>query len=375
MAQECTWTWTQVIESGSTKDTISVHFLFRLEGNTPVSWSVFVGPPAQPVQKILDLAPSGVARLDARLRSGAELNGAASLVVIPETGTTVLWASNWQYGFPPIREMLDGSLVELSDNLPIVPIPSTPPDPPPPPVDPRSAEEPLAPVVRPATGHEGDLFPYVYIRSWPEPPKSEVDLVFAQYPYLLSDPLTGAFFAALAALRNGGDTGARGAMQALAIDYVEGQSTQDPSILTPPFVTDPGQLPAPLPSFPEILRLALSAAGRDPSTVIAEIWALTGTSCESAKGLFETTSYQEALVAVWQSYFALVIELGCDPGLRDALARDIVADHLLRWLSDRCAATVTSEQLVSLAQATVVLPAAVFPLPPASSPSLTGPKA
>jgi hypothetical protein len=79
-------------------------------------------------------------------------------------------------------------------------------------------------------------------------------------------------------------------------------------------------------------------------------------------------------VQVWQSWFALVIELGYDARLRDALARVLVVDHLLRYLTGHGDAPPADATLVALAQATIVLPASIFPLPPAcASPGLSPP--
>ena len=98
---------------------------------------------------------------------------------------------------------------------------------------------------------------------------------------------------------------------------------------------------------------------------------------------FESSDYAQAIDRVWQSYFALVITLGYDTALLDALTRALRLSHLITVALQPPApgdsaptappqapelappATTSVAQIAALREATLVLPAQVFPLPPA----------
>jgi hypothetical protein len=190
----------------------------------------------------------------------------------------------------------------------------------------------------------------------------------------VSRALPDSFAVTLARLRQSRAPDAREQMEEAAVRYIEGAPFDGQSFTDAPFVPDPSALPAPFPRYPEVYRLAANAPCRDPGEVIAEIWRAVGFPCEQAGAHLASTGYAQALMRVWQSYFALVVGLGCTPILRGSLAELLVVDHLLRWLSSRCGAPVAREQLERLASATIILPASIFPLPPrGASPVITSP--
>jgi len=82
--------------------------------------------------------------------------------------------------------------------------------------------------------------------------------------------------------------------------------------------------------------------------------------------LLSSPACADATTAAWQSYFALSIMPGHDNALLSTLTRFLGAVHLLNHLylpapsSPPSAATLTA-----LAHASIVLPAAIFPLPAA----------
>jgi len=200
----------------------------------------------------------------------------------------------------------------------------------------------------------GDLFPYVYMRIWPDPPAELVALEFVAYPYPLNEPPTGEYLQQMVQLRASGEKDAREKMEQLSVDYIEGKS----------FVSDPKKLEGPVASYPAILRFVLHPGDESAEEIIAEVFRLLGLTPEETRVYLASAEYTTLIVRVWQSYFALVVELGYDVLLRDELVKLLVVDHLLRWLVDTRASAPTRQELDKLARASITLPKEIFPLPP-----------
>lgn len=246
------------------------------------------------------------------------------------------------------------------------------------PVDPIDPVEPI-PIIN---SHPEELFPYVYVRRWPK--VSALDLLMGFVQYVGASPPSSTFFDDLVLARNHG----RDAAQALALQFIDG----DPPYQND-FVGSLGQLAGPVGQFADVLRQLprpetsasdwLAKAREQLSQLLAS-HALTWS-------YFGSAEYAQALDRVWQSYFALVVTLGYDTALLDALTRVLVMAHLIEvalvpYGGPGAAGTDASAVLpqpvhVSVAQvkvllrATVVLPAQVFPLPPAQLPALSPPSA
>ena len=248
---------------------------------------------------------------------------------------------------------------------PLPPVPT--PVPPAPPVDPV---EPL-PVLN---SHPEELFPYVYVRRWPK--ISASDLLHGFVQYASASPPCCSFFEDLVAARAPG----REAVQSLALRFIDGDAPYQGL-----FIGDLDCLPGPVGQFASLLE-QLPASHENPlewlATARAEVvqllqrYALTWSYLESG-------NYLQTLDRVWQSYFALVITLGYDAALLDGLTRTLQMAHLiavaLQPQSQGMAAVgaasetpaplqpapISAAQIALLREATVVLPAQVFPLPPA----------
>ncbi len=246
--------------------------------------------------------------------------------------------------------------------------PPQPPSPPPPaptpvpPVPPVDPIEPL-PVVH---SHPEELFPYVYVRRWPKISASDLWYSFVQYTS--ASPPCGSFFEDLVAARCQG----REAAQLLALRFIDGEAPYQGR-----FIGSLDKLPGPLGEF---VALQAQLPVTDPNlqdwlaavhaqvTQLLKRYALTWSYLES-------DNYLQALDGVWQSYFALVITLGYDTALLDGLTRTLQMAHLIAVASraqdpgmataGAASVSISSAQTASLRAATVVLPAQVFPLPPA----------
>jgi hypothetical protein len=362
MAHELCGTWTEtVVDNNGRRDTLIFDFTAWIEHERLVSWRVACRTEQCPMPVQLGpFGPDESAVIDQRFPGHHLVSGELRCLQAPH-GAILIETPHFIYGYQhQAMQTLLGTLVVLgcAGEPPIEP----PIEPRPPHPDRRSEPESVS-ILAPAAAHGCELFPYVYMSLWPAPAPDELALGFAHYPYPLDTLPSGPLVQALARLRKAGAPDARDAMRRAAVEYIESDD----------FVRRIGSLPAAFSRYGEIHGLAADA-GRHPGEVVAEIFALLEQGRAAAGAWLDSPAYTADLVQVWQSWFALVIELGYDARLRDALARVLVVDHLLRSLTGACDTAPAEASLVALAQATIVLPAGIFPLPPASaSPGLSPP--
>ncbi|HEX4417900.1 MAG TPA: hypothetical protein VH165_08375, partial [Kofleriaceae bacterium] len=370
-------TWTDTVVDGGRPDTLILNFTAWLEDDRLVGWQVELRTDrsASPV-RIGPTSASEPLTFDQRFSSNLVARGVLRCLSL-SPHTAFVEAAQFSYGFEdaPMRTLL-GRLAKLhaaqssSEPAPVDTSIIGPPVTEPPPLVPgperalaRPARTPAS-IIEPAATRSGELFPYVYMSLWPAPAPAELALGFVRYPYPLDAAPSGALVQALAGLRLAGGPEARGEMERAAVAYIASDA----------FVRPLDALPAAMQVYGELHRLASEAAGCDPGAVASEIFELLGMDPATAGAWLDSPAYIAELARVWQSWFALVIELGYDAPLRDALARVLVVDHLLRDLAGRGDAPPTVAALVALARATLVLPGGIFPLPPAgTAPSLSPP--
>jgi len=243
------------------------------------------------------------------------------------------------------------------------------------PIDPVDPVEPI-PIV---TSHPDELFPYMYVRRWPK--VSASDLLYGFVQYTSASPPSSPFFDNLVAAR----TQSREAAQALAVQFIDGDAPYQGE-----FISERYPLAGPVCQFAHILAHLPPPGGkaqdwqdqaRAQITQQLAPYALTW-------DYFASADYAQALDRVWQSYFALVITLGYDTALLDEFTRTLRLAHLLEVALQpdaqsagaasppaAPAAHLTLAQIMALLQATLVLPAQVFPLPPAQGPAASPPPA
>lgn len=368
MAHELCGTWTETVVDGGRRDTLIFDFNAWIEHERLVSWRVACRTEQCPMPVQLGpFGPGESTAIDPRFSSGLLASGELRCLQAPH-GAILIETPHFIYGYQhQAMQTLLGTLVVLGSagDPPIDPPPIDPPpiEPPPPRTGPRGEPGPVS-IIAPTAAHGCELFPYVYMSLWPAPAPDELARSFVHYPYPLDTPPSGRLVQALAGLRKAGAPDARDEMRRAAVEYIESDD----------FVRRIESLPAAFSTYRHIHHLATAAAGRDPGGVVGEIFALLGMDCPAAGAWLDSPPYTADLERVWQSWFALVIELGYDARLRDELARVLVVDHLLRYLTGHGGAPPADATLVALAQATIVLPAGIFPLPPAgASPGLSPP--
>jgi len=251
------------------------------------------------------------------------------------------------------------------------PLPPPGPWPPhPTPIEPDQPVDPIEPLPI-INSYPEELFPYVYVRRWPQ--VSAQDLLQGFIQYVDASPPYCTFFSDLVEARNAG----RAAAQALAVRFIDGDPPYQGD-----FVTSVRALAGPLAGFPRVL------AGLPAPTGEARDW--VATACADVGRLLashgldwsylDSGTYRQGLDRAWQSYFALVIVLGYDTALLEALTHVLRLAHVIAVALQPNAASagvagpsdpptvlpapVSITQIVTLLGATVVLPAQVFPLPP-----------
>lgn len=200
-------------------------------------------------------------------------------------------------------------------------------------------------------------------QSEPDEPEPEPapHLRFIRYLPAPVSPPGKTLYDALLAARPAG----REAMETLARHYIAGDGGCEP-----PFLWQPGGLPAPLHRFADV-ALAAQQLCRQPPALrqrIAEL--LHADSDEQIAVLLAGSACREATAAAWQSYFALLVFPGRELALLATLTHFLGAVHLLDYLYAPASSPLAppdAAALAVLANATVLLPDAVFPLPPRSA--------
>lgn len=209
-----------------------------------------------------------------------------------------------------------------------------------------------------------DLFPYTYMRSWPEPAREQLELRFSFYPYSIAAAPTGQLLRQLAALRGQGSPDAREAMQRLAVRYLDGYFGDDA-----PFLDRVDGLSGPISSYPRVYALLAERDRRSAAERLAEIWRVLGMSPAQTTSYLQSSAHQADVARLWQSYLALIVELGFDRRGRARLWQALTVEHALGWLTRAAAASSppahdAHDALDALARVVLVLPEEIFPLPP-----------
>ncbi|MRX09943.1 hypothetical protein GJ697_19065 [Pseudoduganella sp. FT25W] len=334
-------------------------------------------PPGSNYQHLL--AGEDVVQISHQFPSGCRVNGRFQKRIHLHhdgTGHVGVWA-DLKYGVRPLQEF-EGFLALCTTaplppdppDPPVPPDPPLPPDPPFPPVPPDPPVPPEPPVdqlaspLMPIVGSARDeLFPYIYMRKWPQPSPQDVAQCFVSY--VPSTPADGLYAALLAATTRQGK-------EALAVRYIEGD------LLKGQYIAGPAQLVGRAALLPEALLL-MSAWLEQPTACPApslrhQLATLFGVDDAAAmRAALADAAYTGEIAQLWQSYFALVIVLGYHRPWLESVANMLVANHALDYLFqvepgepiEPVLPPLTPAPVRRLLMATIVLPAPVFPLPPA----------
>lgn len=214
-------------------------------------------------------------------------------------------------------------------------------------------------------GHRNEeLFPYIYMRSWPRISDRNLKLHFVDYAKGPSPP--GPLYAQLVAIR---DTGGRAAMEQLAVDYINGDNGWQGQ-----FVAHVASLPGVFAHFPELERYARDLEEQDLDQVIRTIAEIIQLPQDQWAECLASAAYQATLNRVQDSYFALVITLGYDQWDLHSLTETLAAANLFSALVLDRQFFTDSAVFRQMARASIILPKELFPLPPyqLAPPSIPG---
>lgn len=195
------------------------------------------------------------------------------------------------------------------------------------------------------------LFPYMYIRKWPIVSAGQMRRRFIDYQPVNFSPPQNSLYGSIASATS------RWEIEQLALDFIEG---------APPW-QDQFVSFADLHSGAYAILQAVAALARrfpdSAATPEAQLQALL------PPDFLLSTPYASALERLWQSYFALVILPYCDPALLAQVTRLLMTAHLLDYLfgPNSGLPQLTAGMLYELLEASIVLPRAIFPLPPAEA--------
>lgn len=334
-------------------------------------------------QRVTITQKSPSQRFEFKFRSGCYVSGylqQKTPVHIDGIANTAIFADIY-YGMKSLADEhhFEGIMVACPMRGPIPPPGPFPPHPTP--IEPDIPIDPVEPLPI-IVSHPEELFPYVYVRRWPS--ITAADLLYGFIQYTGASPPSSSFFENLVAARNQ----SREAAQNLALQFIDGDVLYRGDFIGKmDWIAGPvGQFAgqwAQLPKQDDKPHEWLVKAHTNLTRLLERdhlTWAY-----------FESGEYVQTLDRVWQSYFALVIVLGYDTALLDALTITLRMAHVIAAAllpnSQRLAAAsaaaapelpapteVSVAQIAALCKATVVLPVLVFPLPPAhatgSSPPL-----
>lgn len=239
------------------------------------------------------------------------------------------------------------------------PCPGPDPDPEPcPGPDPYQDPDQAHPYAPHIHGTSGELFPYVYVRKWPAITPDDLAHGFVQYvPAQAGSPPLSGLYDDLRALHAAG----RAAMQDAALAFIDGARPYRGQFIASCAHLEPAVTP-----LARVETLA-AAHAHDPQALQAALLRSFGVADAAAMRAWLAAPPASAfLERVWSSYFALIVILGYDRALLSQLSRLLVSAHLLgvAFASDTMPGSAI---LRALGAASIVLPDAVFPLPPADT--------
>lgn len=226
-----------------------------------------------------------------------------------------------------------------------------PPEPPVPPAAPGNSTEDLEPDM--AIG--APLFPYIDVQPWPAVATSLQPFQFFTYDPANTPP--NSLYSLLVPLATAKD---RAGMEALTLQFL-----QDQSSFAGQYFGSLGNVPAPFNRFPAIYDLLCGdKRHRHYGELLLE--QVEYESIEAFAAFLQQYDYDQVKDQVWQNYFALTIFAGYQEHFFIDINKILLIINLIDTIYPPAAWAVElpEHHLQALLQATVILPANIFPLPP-----------
>lgn len=250
---------------------------------------------------------------------------------------------------PALQTHFDGTIAIYSfKEHPVPPAPPVPLKPLVPPLDPNDSTEDLGPDM--SIG--APLFPYVDVQPWPTASITAQSWQFFSYDPANTSP--NSLYSVLIPLAVAKD---RSNMEAQALQFL-----QNGSVFTGQYFGSLDKVPPPFNVFPDIYD-----ALREPNKHHHHSELLLEQTGYEDLEQFVTTLLQNEQVIdqLWQNYFALTIFIGYQEKFFIDVNKILLIINLANQLFPPAASAAQSpeQHLSSLLQATVILPATIFPLP------------
>lgn len=288
-----------------------------------------------------------VTPLNCHLNSGAYVGGYLKLISSKdETGIFGDFSFNTP-GEPTSYHHFDGILILIERNhIPIHPIEPKPP-----------ILTNQYPIVQP----EQDLFPYVYLRKWPNITQTDLQYQFVQYQPQGNSSVF-SLYDQLLKIRNSAQKNIRSQIEDAALQFIN--SSVD-------FIQKPDDLQPITLLLYKLWNLARAYPILSEQAFIDLATETLGLTPTELKAYLKSLEYLIDLDLVWQSYFALIVILGYQNELLEVLISIIVMNNVLNIVLAAEPNTINEQHITSLIEASIVLPIypflaakQLFPLPP-----------
>jgi hypothetical protein len=212
-----------------------------------------------------------------------------------------------------------------------------------------------------------DLFPYIYLSGWPKTAASELLWNFVYYKPFATSPPVFLFPNRLASLKLENN---RSGMQKEAIYFIEGKPPYELQ-----YVIKVNALQGYIGNFKSFYHFLKKE--KILTTIVKQTCFFFKTDEANFSNYLTSEDYLENKERLWESYFALVIEMGYNSENLTALIEVLILCNFLENVFKNIESliditTLSNEILLSLFNATIVLDSDIFPLPPyASSPPVS----
>lgn len=212
-----------------------------------------------------------------------------------------------------------------------------------------------------------DLFPYIYLSGWPKVSSSERLWNFFYYKPFIKSPPVFTFINKLSSLKSVNN---RQGMFTEATSFIEGKSPYELQ-----YVDNLASLHGYISNFNSFFFFL--AKEKNLNLVIEQTCIFFKTDVTNFSNYLKTTIYLENKERLWESYFALIIEMGYENDNLISIIEvlticnflEVVFNHLDYSQNNT---TISQTTLLSLFNATIVLDEKIFPLPPyPSSPPIS----
>ncbi len=204
-----------------------------------------------------------------------------------------------------------------------------------------------------------DLFPYIYVSGWPKINSSEKEGNFFTYsPFTKSPPLS-TFTAKLVTLKK---ALSRVAMQNEVILFINGSGSYQNE-----YVTNVKKLTGHINGF---LSLYTDFERYENLTQVVEVVSeFFKINTNDFLKYLKSDGYNSEKERVWETYFALIIEMGYQSNDLEQIIKVLTLCNFLELVFDnlnptQTATTISQKRLSCLLCASIILDTAIFPLPP-----------